>query len=351
MTVLFAMDQVAGAEYVLPLLGTYRAQGRADWRIVAAPASAAFFERHGVPFIASRASEPGWIDRTLDAIAPTKALLSTSLNSALECGMRSALATRGIPCAQLVDSWVNFSERFGAPNLQLPDLILAPDSSAHAAMIAERIPQERIVIIGQPSLEHQWQQFQAAACAAQQPDRLVIVTQPVSRYFAKTLGYDEIDFTAGSLAATASCGLGEKTDVLVHPAESLDAYRDRFAVAYPGVRWRQGGPLDLHQYHSAIGMFSTLLFLSLIVGIRTLSFQPAATDVDKCFLSSHGLIRRLGSADALAAVLSTPPNAEAAEFIQAREQLRSSIRGSHERLHQFIEHFGQNHRGINPCLS
>ena len=191
--IFFALDQVAGAEYVLPFLLDPECRAAVSWRIFAARPAATVLARHGVAF------DP-MVEPDLDAILklfaehrPSGCLASTSSESKLERAfVRAAKATR-VPCAQLIDTWVNYVERFRVAGETLyPDYILTLDEAARTRMVREGIPAAVIRIIGQPYLEYTL----APGAPGGSHSKVLLLSQPIDRYYQKTLGYDQWDFLA-----------------------------------------------------------------------------------------------------------------------------------------------------------
>lgn len=326
--IFFALDQVAGAEYVLPFLLDPECRAAVRWRIFAAQPAATVLSRHGIAF--DLTPEPDF-DATVKLFAterPTGCLASTSSESKLERAFIRAARAAHVPCAQLIDTWVNYLERFRVAGETLyPDYILTLDEAARTRMIEVGIPADLIRIIGQPYLEHTL----APAPERGSHSRVLLLSQPVDRYYQKTLGYDQWDFLAACLEAwERSGGDSGALEVNVHPAEDVAAYQrflsDRGSVA----KARKQSDLAFGEYRHFLGMFTSVLMQGVLHGVATASVQPGALGPDKCVLSEYGMIPRFTDVASLAGYLRRPVAAADAS------RLKSVVLGSGARLKRFM---------------
>ncbi len=339
---LFVVNQVAGAEYVFPLLDKWAREGRRDWTVYAAPASAEFLNRNGISYrlcgMDGSVGDLGTVKTIVDDVAPTAAILSTSANSPMEHDFVIVLRERRVPCAQFIDNWVNYTARFqraigsGAPSF--PDHILTLDETARREMLAEGIPGDRIEVVGQPYLERQMLQYRARP--RRPASTLVLaVSQPISRFYGKALGYDEWDFVLACLEALNEAGRDAgDPHVLVHPAEDVRRYAEWAASHAPRIRLVRSADIDLQDYGLVVGMFSLVLVHALVAGVPAVSFQPGAVGSDPCFLSRVGYIARLTSGASLRPALAWPGTSVGSG--PSVVELERMLEGSTERLERFI---------------
>ena len=340
--ILFVTDQVAGAEYIAPLLGKWKREGRRDWRVLASPASSACLDRNELEHQVLTDPTLELAAESVQRLSPDRAVVSTSVASALERSFVEVLTSRRIPCAQLVDNWVNYSRRFeftrpdGSTSMLLPHRILTLDESAKQAMVAEGLPAHAIEIIGQPNWEFQWRSELERPVEAR-PGTALLITQPISQFFAKDLGYDELDFVRTFLESWRSFGFAwSMVDILVHPSESDAAYAPVFTALNATPRIVRGPDIRLGEYSLIAGMFSSMLIQGLLERVPTISVQPAAVGADRCFLSEAGFVLRMLSGSDLTDFLAGGWAAGSESTSDGIRRLESVVDGSLERLEAFL---------------
>jgi len=325
--IFFALDQVAGAEYVLPFLLDAECRAANPWKIFAAKPAATVLARHGLDFELLAEPEPEAIAELFATYRPTKCVASTSNESRLERLFIKTAKDRHVPCAQLIDTWVNYVERFRVAGETLyPDYILTLDDLARARMIRDGIPADLIRIIGQPYLELTL----AHASSGGSRSRILLLSQPIDRYYQKTLGYDQWDFLAACLDALCLSGDARPIEVNVHPAEDLADYERFLAARGCTATAMKQADLTYGDYAHFLGMFTSVLLQGVLHGVATASVQPGAVGPDKCILSENGIIPRFTDVAGLAEYLRRP----AASADSSR--LREVVVGSIARLKRFI---------------
>ena len=284
--ILFVVDQIAGAEYVLPLIGGPLRS--ADWSIIASPVSSSLLSREGVPH--QVVEEPTFQDAEswIRTIGPTKALVSASVRSKLEKSFVQALRMSEIPCFQFIDMWINYRRRFESlddPLLMVyPDSILTLDSRARSQMESEGIPASLIQVVGQPALEVLLKKYSPdEAGKMTRGEKILIATQPVHKYYGKSLGYDESDFIQSSLEALQLAAVHwRQIDICVHPAESTETYRGLAKQFSNEIAILHNPILQMDRYRIVLGMFSSLLVHGILSGSSAASVQPGAPAADMC---------------------------------------------------------------------
>lgn len=328
--IFFALDQVAGAEYVLPFLLDPECRAAARWRIFAAQPASTVLARHGIPFELMLDPDGDEIGGLFAADRPAACVASTSSESKLERAFIRAARAAHVPTAQLIDNWVNYVERFRVGGETLyPDHIFTLDETARARMVRDGIPADRIRIIGQPYLEYTL----AHPAAAGSRSKVLIISQPIDRYYRKTLGYDQWDFVAVCLEAWASSGGDARVvEVNVHPAEDLADYQRFLAGRGSAARALKQADLAFGDYAHFLGMFSSVLLQGVLHRVPTASVQPGAVEggPDKCALSENGMIPRFTDVGALTEYLGRPVAAPDAS------RLERVVMGSGARLKRFI---------------
>lgn len=302
--ILFVVDQIAGAEYIYPLLLNWQQRGKKDWVVCASPVAASFFHSHNIPHNVIYQVNSNNIDELIERISPWRALLSASVDSLLEQTFIRALKKRKILCYQFIDLWVNYSRRFqvidGKQSYCLyPDKVLTLDEYAAQAMVEEGIPENLIEIIGQPYFEYQHANLKTSV-RPKLPNLTLLITQPVSRYYGKQLGYDEEGFIRACLSNWQALEQDWRLlHVIVHPAEDKETYEKILKDYSEEIQIVVKEDFNLRNYSLVLGMFSSLMVQSLMAGIPTASVQPGGTDQDQCFLSKCNYIPRLTKLDEL----------------------------------------------------
>lgn len=336
--ILFCVDQVAGAEYILPLVSRWRQRGFLDWRICATPRSYAFLQMQNVSAMLVTGDINETVDNIIETLRPQLAVMSSSTHSPFEATFRQRLRQADVRCVQFIDMWVNYVVRFQdvSGQLDLPDVLLTLDDNARQAMVQEGLPEARIVVVGQPYFEARYQALQNETEVDASSGRALLVTQPISKYIGKQLGYDETDFLAGVLQAwRSSRHEWTQLDVIVHPEESRQHYRavlDRYSS---DINIVENTGLNLKNYSLMIGMYSSMMIHAMLSQTRAVSFQPGAQGADACHLSAQGIIERFTQIDELANFLGR----DLRDFRRQSASptpLLSAIQGSCDRLENFL---------------
>jgi len=304
---LFVVDQIAGAEYIAPLLRKWLSNGQHDWVVLATNKSSTCLNSNGIPYELLASCTDTDVEGWLDRVSPDRALLSTSMPNDLEHLFVRALQSRNIPCAQLIDNWINLRGRFefkeptGSIGLLVPDCVLTLDEYAKKILVEGGLPEKRIEVIGQPHWEDCWRKGLANPVTPAEPKLGLMISQPISRFYGKDLGYDEKDFVRCCIESWESIGLdSSRLHLLVHPAEDPNAYAGLLDKTGRKIATLQGAEVRLARYSLIMGMSSSMLTQSLLEGIPTVSVQPGAIGADRCIASERGLIPRFVTSPSLA---------------------------------------------------
>lgn len=342
---LFVVDQIAGAEYISPLLRKWMSEGRSDWTVLSTGSSSACLAANRIPFeLVEKNCGEDEVANRIARIAPDRALLSTSVPNDLEHRFLQVLLARNIPVAQLVDHWMNPRVRFdatradGVASLLLPDCILTLDDDGRQRLVAEGIPIENVRIIGQPHWEACWRKSLDQPMARDERNLALMISQPISKFYGRDWGYDEKDFTRCCLEAWQAAGLDpSRLHLLLHPAEAPDAamhLRDRDGNAITVV---PNADLRLAQYSLVLGMSSSMLAQGLLEGVPAVSVQPGAIGPDQCVFSERGFIPRVLSSEELARYLMEVWTST--DGPTASEPIGRMVDGSLARLEEWISTF------------
>ena len=340
--ILFVADQIAGAEYLFPLLRRWMARGITDWSVYGSDLATGFFKKKGI--VCNVITNPAIVCETVHGCRPQKALMSASSNSKIEQSFRAALKQAGVPCYQFIDTWANYALRFhcidsdGNAALDFPDKILTLDALARARMIEEGIPEDIIKIIGQPYFEDHYLRVTTEPAPSSKPNKTLLVTQPVAKYHGRGLGYDENDFLVTCLNAWRTAGLDWKLlGLAIHPEEDpklhlncIKSYSSKIAIV-------NNPSQKIPVCALLIGMFSSLLVQAVLFGVPAVSVQPNAAGRDVCHLSAQGIIPRVTEVAELAAYLDNFIRASNFAYpAKARAAFAEPFIGSCDRLEDFL---------------
>jgi hypothetical protein len=204
-------------------------------------------------------------------------------------------------------------------------------------MIEEGFPAKRIVVMGQPYLEACHYVSVNSGSGSRFSERTLLVTQPVSRHFGRSLGYDETDFIDGALLAwRESARDWRQLHLIVHPDEDRQLYRRKLDSYSTSIRIIDNNDLNLSNFSLMVGMYSSLMIRAMLAEVAVVSFQPNASGSDVCHLSAQGLTKRLTTVEQLtkflAAVDSTSPRVN----LVTSFPFLTAIKGSCDRLEQFL---------------
>jgi hypothetical protein len=206
-------------------------------------------------------------------------------------GRDNSITTIGV-----LDQWQNYALRFSGPTpderlTYMPDYIFVMDEIAKTEMIGEGIPEDKIIITGQPAFDTIREGF--VLLYARVPDiktRLNIrdmavvtfVAESLQKDFGDTLGYDEqstLNFVGDTLEKMCH-GRQDKEFCLIiklHPENSFDEFNWVFS------KWPSFIKLiiekELSPYETiaiadiVVGMTSVMLIESIIADKPTVSLQ------------------------------------------------------------------------------
>ena len=326
--ILFISGQYAGAQYIHPVLEKWSAKKSFEWNLVATGASCKYWNESKIEYKQIKNYTANKVSNYIDLVKPKLIITSASVNIELEHLFILEAKKKSIPTASFIDVWTNYLLRFKyKEKFIFPDHILAIDNRCKDEMIKEGIPQNLIKIIGQPYLEN------ISKNVPQLGPNILLVGQPIKKYFKNSLGYNETDFKKICLKAI------KKTDnhnILntKHPEETSCEIKKNFEV--PSRKGR--GSKDVADSHTVLGMFSMQMIIGYLWGRKVASVQPKSLKADPSPLSRWGLIPVLENED------------EAAEFIAQKNYYKNykyekllkdrldqlGIPGSIKRLQKFL---------------
>ncbi len=217
-----------------------------------------------------------------------------------------------VPSVAVLDQWQNYGLRFSGTEKKdylkyLPDVCCVMDEIAKTGMERDGFPAERIAITGQPAFDAIAAEAkplppgEKAALLAQlgfQSDRplVMFVGEPIRLDFNTTYGYDECSTLRALLEILGERPVRPNLLVKKHPANTDDdyvgcgteEYHDRMNIRIVGTEFP---PRPLARAADVVvGMASILLTESILLERPTMSFQPDAQVLDKCFPATVGAL-------------------------------------------------------------
>jgi hypothetical protein len=310
LSVASAVGDYGGAEAVVPALVALANRG-ALGSVVAAPTAWTVLERAGIAFSPYAATDvAAAVASCFEGEPPSLVLTTTSWgDDRLEPSILEAARSREIPTVSVIDFWSNYRQRFEtAGGLLLPTWIALPDESARAAAVAEGLPEDRLVVTGNPHYETLVQRYQhfdreerlafrERVGVPRQATLTLFVSQPIRALYGRSLGYDEAEtlvLVRDAMEQVADwIGHPVTLAVRAHPRDpgasvpgSTGKVSVRPAVGDDGLAWALAADL-------VVGMTSALLLQAALLGSRVVSVQPNLRGADP--LPSN----RLGLSDAV----------------------------------------------------
>ena len=209
----------------------------------------------------------------------------TQLGEGLDKELMMLGKSNGISTVSVIDHWSWYRRRFELPDcLLLPDWIIVNDVIALEDAIADGIPENRLIIGGNPVLgalaEHVFTTVRTPAShfveKSQDSSRTVVfISEEIFSVFGGTsddLGYDEFKVVHQILEVLAPA---DRLIIKLHPAESPNKYdylqQPRVSVI---------GQMNIHELSAladvVIGMASILLLELAMIRTNVISFRPDA---------------------------------------------------------------------------
>ena len=318
--ILFVTGQYAGAQYIHTLIKKWSCYGSPKWRLVATSSSCEYWDKCGVSYETINPESDNAIFSYLDLIKPSLIVVSTSANVLLEYLFITEAKKKNISTASFIDIWSNYRARFQYEGKELyPDHVLTIDDRCAEEMVSTGIPGNIIKIIGQPYLE------EVATSIPALGGSVLIVSQPISKHYKQSLGYDENIFWNVCLKSIEELNI-QNIYATRHPAEEIDIA----PPAVKGVTWAVGkGVADVAACHTVLGMFSMQMIVGYLWGRKVASIQPGSSKDDFSPLSRWGLIPKFENSDEIVEFLNEENN------INYDHKFRECFMGSVERLEKF----------------
>jgi len=218
---------------------------------------------------------------------PTLCLTGTCLGSGPDKIAIMKARNLGIPCVSVVDHWSWYRKRFETGvDLLLPDVVILNDDIAVNEAVADGLPVERLVALGNPVLEEmsnralKWQRDPISArnkLGLSLNNKLIIfVSESLAKDFPSHstdyMGYDEFSVCQEIVRILKR---NEELIIKLHPSEKDEKYdylkRDRVSTLRHATAEELASLADV-----VIGMGSMLLLEMAMLREDIISFRPGS---------------------------------------------------------------------------
>lgn len=235
--------------------------------------------------------------------------------------------TNCIPTVGILDQWQNYALRFSGPGdkerlAYLPDHVFVMDDIAKMDMIKDGIPEERIIITGQPAFSGIVDEHKACLLRTGEikkrfeiPDGFTVVTfaaESLKKNFGGELGYDEqstLRFVGDALKGICRATEDLKIYLIIklHPENVYEEFE--WAVQeWPSIGKRIIGkelsPRETIAISDVmIGMTSIMLIEAILADKPTISLQINSSRPSQLVVTKTGAIPFITTRDAASAIL------------------------------------------------
>lgn len=246
--------------------------------------------------------------------------LTSATGTRTEFEAMEACRKRNVPCVSYIDTWVNYQWRFLDTDCpRYPDFILVPDKAAEEEAVAEGLPREKLVVIGQPA-------FEGIGVSARGENAAVFLDQPDPRDTRISYGYSMKD--AWQLVCEHHKNYPNAFSKLIfcpHPER-----RSPDIELPDSVEVREFKKLMPSEFSIVFGVSSTAMVESFLMGKSVVSVQPGHEGDNIDPLSRQGKIPRVSNRAQLLDLLMNIDGWKPSIT-------RNPFAGSLERLNKFIE--------------
>lgn len=222
----------------------------------------------------------------------------TSWGSDFELKLIGSCKQAGIPTAAILDYWSNYALRLldNGRNVY-PDYYIVMDELARKEAIAEGVPERIVHVLGHPGLDKYMTQLQTAQKRVK--DNVLILSQPLSKLYGKSLGYIEEEVIEDVIHACQE--LNKTVHIKFHP-------KDDYRLKEKFNPFMIDGPLNelISGHETIVGMNSMGLLHAAIMGHRVISYQPDLIEPDLCITNKLGITQNCKDVYELKSLLSQP---------------------------------------------
>ena len=202
-------------------------------------------------------------------------------------------------------------------------------------MIKDGIPQNLIKIIGQPYLESISKKIPPLG------QNLLIVGQPIKKYFGKKLGYDEVDFKKICLKA-----IKKKNEYILYTKHPEEIDRN-IQLNYKFISRKGKGFNDVANSHTVLAVFSMQMIIGYLLCRKVASVQPKVLKFDPSPLSRWGLVPMLNNIDEIKKFISKDSFIKKKSTLKMLSKYRFNqlgITGSIKRFQRFLKKYSYQHQ-------
>lgn len=234
-------------------------------------------------------------------------ICGTGFQTEWELSMMEKCQNHGICTVAVLDYWSNYKKRFIVHDRTVwPDIYAVMDSIAREEAIAEGVPANIIKILGHPGLDNVLERKRTIQLHNHtQYNSVLLLGQPITKEMA--FGYDAALFFENCIEILKH--LGMQFCIKFHPRD------DRELKEKYGLYCVEGDLLDTAlQYDIIIGMTTMALLYTALIGLDSVSYQPALSGPDVCISNKLGLSKLITSKDELLEFLSNPVFSHAKEL-------------------------------------
>ncbi len=286
--ILIYLSQIGSAQFFLPILKNKNLFKKNKIIILTNKLTNIYLSKHN---IVNKKINYKQIDifNFLKKNNPKKIILSATINDTIEKKIIVSSKLLNIPTYSFIDMWINYKERFLSNNkLILPDYILTIDSFAKKEMINDKIPKNKIKIVGHPYFEY-----------------LANLNIPIGKmnvFFSQPLGLKinpEIKYSKNFFYSfyKKNFNLFEKNSIYMslHPNEKLSNIDDRKKYNIK----KSKDFYDILNTKNAFGIYSTQLISSYLLKRNVYVIGNSKQKFDPFPLSRWGLINKIYSTNDL----------------------------------------------------
>lgn len=225
------------------------------------------------------------IKRLLDSKKIDTLLYSVNLFSNETRQLAGICKKLDIKLVHVLDYWNSYIERLKVGNeIIFPHIYLVPDSKAFAEAVAEGIPEDTIMISGNPAFSDKldiYKEFKNSLVLEPSPKKIAFIAEPILQdqggESLKTFrGYTEQSVLSLFSASLESLD-NPAVDIIPHPRQDLPALRYFLSnLGNNSFKLRENISItkSFHEYQGIVGMSSSVLYEAWLFGIPTISIQP-----------------------------------------------------------------------------
>jgi len=159
MKLLFASQDAGGCNSLVPVIQQIQNQSAADDILIfSAKKSTEIYSKHGIKTLIVDDLKKEDVEKELLKFNPKVIILGTSIGYSIEDMLVELGRKHGLLTISIIDSWMNYTARYSGKNIKektldfLTDKILVNDKYMKEQAIAEGLPEDRIVVTGNPYL-------------------------------------------------------------------------------------------------------------------------------------------------------------------------------------------------------